>query len=99
MDNKQLNQKQLERHQLGEAHKPATAGQRGGLWGMGGGGLVVGLTLAVLIGLQLGAMPWRFRRQMFQLQGALAGGLVGFVVGWGVGRSRRPPGGGEPRRL
>ena len=89
--------KQLNKDQLAEANPSPTPGRRGGLLGMvGGGGLVVGLTLAVLTGLQLGAMPWRFRRQMFQLQGALAGGLVGFVVGWGVGRSRRPEGGDQP---
>jgi hypothetical protein len=58
---------------------------------LGGGGLAVGVTLAVVVGLQLGAMPWRFRKELWQLQGALAGGLVGYVVGWGVGRSRRAP--------
>ncbi len=58
----------------------------------GGGGLVLGLSVALIVGLQLGALPWKFRRQMFQLQGALAGGLVGFVVGWSVGQSRREPG-------
>lgn len=71
----------------------STAPARGGVLGfLGGGGLAVGLTLAVVVGLQLGAMPWRFRKEFLQLQGALAGGLVGFVVGWSVGRSRREPG-------
>lgn len=82
--------------QLGRANQPPTPNTRGGvLRFIGGGGLLVGLVLAVLIGLQLGAMPWRFRRQMFQLQGALAGGLVGFVVGFGMGRSRRDPRSGD----
>jgi hypothetical protein len=67
-----------------------TGGGRLGL--LGGGGLLLGLSVALVVGLQLGALPWKFRRQMFQLQGALAGGLVGFVVGWGMGRSRREPG-------
>lgn len=66
--------------------------RRGMLGLLGGGGLVLGLSVALVVGLQLGALPWKFRRQMFQLQGAMAGGLVGFVVGWSVGRSRREPG-------
>jgi hypothetical protein len=56
---------------------------------LGGGGLAVVLTLAVVVGLQLGAIPWRFRREIWQLQGALAGGLVGYLVGWSVGRGSR----------
>ncbi|MDM7938288.1 MAG: hypothetical protein QUV06_12630 [Cyanobium sp. CZS 48M] len=71
--------------------KPTRSG--GGLLGLlGGSGLLLGLSVALVVGLQLGAMPWRFRRQILQLQGALAGGLVGYVVGWSVGRSRREPG-------
>ncbi|QPN56383.1 hypothetical protein I1E95_15105 [Synechococcus sp. CBW1107] len=71
--------------------KPTRQG-RGGLSLLGGGGLLLGLSVALIVGLQLGALPWKFRRQMFQLQGSLAGGLVGFAVGWGLGRSRREPG-------
>ncbi len=41
----------------------------------------VAIGLAVIIGIQLGGIPWRFRRQMWQLQGAALGALVGFVVG------------------
>ncbi len=71
--------------------KPIRSG--GGKLGLlGGGGLVLGLSVALIVGLQLGALPWKFRRQMLQLQGALAGGLVGFVVGWSVARSWREPG-------
>jgi uncharacterized protein YcfJ len=82
----------MDDNRLGSANRPPTASQRGDLFKRnGGGGLVVGLVLAVVIGLQLGALPWRFRREMFQLQGALAGGLVGFVVGWSVSRGRREP--------
>jgi len=80
----------MDDNRVGPANRPPMASQRGGLFKRNGsGGLVVGLVLAVVIGLQLGALPWRFRRQMFQLQGALAGGLVGFVVGWGIARGRR----------
>jgi FtsH-binding integral membrane protein len=56
-----------------------------------GGGLALALTLTLLVGLQLGAMPWKFRRQMWQLQGALAGGVAGLVVGYVVGRGRPRP--------
>ena len=41
----------------------------------------VAVSLAVVIGIQLGGIPWRFRRQMWQLQGALMGAALGFVVG------------------
>ena len=41
----------------------------------------VAISLAVVIGIQLGGIPWRFRRQMWQLQGALVGAALGFVVG------------------
>ena len=49
----------------------------------GGAALTAGvvITLAVVIGIQLGGIPWRFRRQMWQLQGALMGAALGFVVG------------------
>ena len=39
------------------------------------------ISLAVVIGIQLGGIPWRFRRQMWQLQGALMGAALGFVTG------------------
>lgn len=50
--------------------------------------LVLVVLITLLVGLQLGAVPWRFRRQMLQLQGALAGGAVGMVVGYALGRRR-----------
>ncbi len=61
--------------------------QRGPL-ALGSGPLV--LVLAVVIGLQLGALPWRYRREFWQLQGALVGAAVGFVIGrfTAGGRSR-----------
>lgn len=66
---------------------------------LSGSGLAVTLTLAVVVGLQLGAIPWRFRREMWQLQGAAAGGIVGYLVGWSVARGgrRESEEGGEPR--
>lgn len=44
---------------------------------LGAGALVI----AVVVGIQLGSIPWRYRRQIWQLQGFLLGGLVGCVVG------------------
>ena len=44
-----------------------------------GMGLAVGLSL--IVGLQLGALPWRFRREIWQVQGALLGLAVGVVIG------------------
>lgn len=70
---------------------PKPSLERGGGTGVfvNGSGHVVALALAVVIGLQLGAIPWRFRREMWQLQGALAGGLVGYLVGRTMGRGQR----------
>ena len=48
------------------------------------------LLVMLVVGLQLGALPWRLRKQMWQLQGALAGGAVGVVVGLAIGRRRQP---------
>lgn len=44
-------------------------------------GMVVGLGLALLMGIQLGALPWRFRRELWQAQGALLGLGVGIAIG------------------
>jgi hypothetical protein len=41
----------------------------------------VTLVLALVVGMQLGSIPWRFRRQIWQLQGFLLGALAGYVVG------------------
>jgi hypothetical protein len=47
-----------------------------------GRGLVwLGVVVALLLGLQLGALPWRYRKQLWQLQGLLLGAVVGYVVG------------------
>lgn len=49
--------------------------------GGGGAAAVIGIALALVLGMQLGGIPWRYRKQLWQLQGALAGAVVGFVVG------------------
>lgn len=53
------------------------------------------LVIALLIGIQLGAIPWRYRRQIWQVQGFMLGALAGYLVGRISGRespstSRRP---------
>jgi hypothetical protein len=51
---------------------------------------VLVLVVTLVVGLQLGALPWRFRKQIWQLQGALAGGAVGLVIGVSISRRRKP---------
>lgn len=53
---------------------------------------VSGVALALIIGIQLGAVPWRYRRELWRLQGLIAGGVIGFVVGR-FSRPDRPPSG------
>jgi len=43
--------------------------------------VVLGIGLALLVGIQLGALPWRFRRELWQAQGALIGFAAGVLVG------------------
>jgi hypothetical protein len=65
--------------------------RKAGVGQFGAAALAVGFSLVLLVGMQLGALPWRMRREMFRLQGALVGGLVGYVVGYLVGSvSSRP---------
>lgn len=49
----------------------------------GGIGLraAVVIGLALVVGIQLGAIPWRFRREIWQLQGAAVGLVVGYLLG------------------
>jgi len=42
--------------------------------------------LALLLGIQLGALHWRYRREIWRLQGLAVGCAIGFVVGR-LGRS------------
>ena len=61
---------------------PITPRRRGELHQVGGRSLaLLALAAAVVLGIQLGAIPWRYRKQLWQLQGALVGVVVGFVVG------------------
>jgi hypothetical protein len=52
-----------------------TGGQLGRRFGL------VALVLALVVGMQLGSIPWRFRREIWRLQGFLLGGLAGYVLG------------------
>ena len=47
-------------------------------------GLAIGL--ALLVGLQLGALPWRYRREIWQIQGAVVGIAIGVMIGRYTGR-------------
>jgi len=52
------------------------------------GGLTTALLVALVVGFQLGGVPWRYRKQFWQLQGAIAGAVAGYLMGrW----SRRAP--------
>lgn len=42
---------------------------------------VPAVVLALWIGLQLGALPWRYRRELWQAQGVALGVVVGFAMG------------------
>ena len=74
----------MERHTVSQPIRPSApasprlreeAGRFGRRFGVGA------LVIAVVVGIQLGSIPWRFRRQIWMLQGCLLGGLVGYVVG------------------
>jgi hypothetical protein len=60
------------------------------LMGGASGFTAIGLALAVVIGIQLGGIPWRYRKQLWQLQGAAIGAVVGYLVGRAKGAV--PPG-------
>ena len=42
---------------------------------------VSAVLLALMLGIQIGAVHWRYRRQIWQLQGLMAGLAIGYVVG------------------
>jgi hypothetical protein len=58
----------------------------------------MGLTSAVavvavlMLGIQLGGVPWRYRKQLWQLQGVVVGALVGYALArFSVAKDRRDP--------
>lgn len=50
-------------------------------WRSLGVGSALALIVVLIIGIQLGRIPFRYRRQIWQVQGAALGGLVGFGLG------------------
>jgi hypothetical protein len=61
--------------------KSGSSPQRSAAGGLGRSLGTGALVIAVVVGIQLGSIPWRYRRQIWKLQGFLLGGLVGYVVG------------------
>jgi hypothetical protein len=64
----------------------------GNLRALGRGTAALALVAALVLGIQLGAIPWRYRKQIWQLQGALVGLVAGFVLGRLSGGDETPPG-------
>jgi hypothetical protein len=66
---------------------PIPVGQSGGSprrspsGGLSSGLGVGALVIAVVVGIQLGSIPWRYRRQIWQVQGFLLGAVAGYVLG------------------
>jgi len=52
-----------------------------GLRRIGQSTAALALLAALVVGIQLGAIPWRYRKQIWQLQGALVGLAAGFALG------------------
>ena len=42
---------------------------------------LIGFMVVLVVGIQLGSIPWRYRKQMHQLQGGAVGVALGFLVG------------------
>ena len=60
-------------------------------WRSLGWGTVLALLVVLLIGIQLGRLPFRYRHSLWQLQGAALGGVIGFAVGQLSARIGRRP--------
>lgn len=61
---------------------PITPRSRGGLLQASGRSVaLLALGAALVFGIQLGGLPWRYRKQIWQLQGALVGLVAGFMAG------------------
>ena len=67
-----------------QSNKPARASRGSARWIRKSAnpiGLGLAVMVALTIGVQLGAMPWRFRREIWQLQGAVVGVALGVLIG------------------
>ena len=60
-------------------------------WRSLGWGTALALVLVLVIGIQLGRLPFRYRHSLWQLQGAALGGAIGFVLGQVSARVGRRP--------
>lgn len=58
-----------------------TASRSGRLRRVGRGVIWLSVVAAMLVGIQLGGVPWRYRKQLWQLQGLLVGAAVGYLIG------------------
>ena len=58
----------------------AAIAQSGG-WIRSGALPIPALILAVILGIQLGGLSWRYRRQIWLLQGFAVGAAAGFLTG------------------
>lgn len=64
-----------------ESSSPPSQGGSGGMLRTGGLSITIPLILALIIGIQLGGIPWRYRRQLWLLQGFALGAVAGYVAG------------------
>ena len=60
-------------------------------WRSLGWGTALALLVVLLIGIQLGLLPFRYRHSLWQLQGAALGGVIGFALGQVSARIGRRP--------
>ena len=60
-------------------------------WRSLGWGTALALLVVLLIGIQLGRLPFRYRHSLWQLQGAALGGVIGFALGQVSARIGRRP--------
>lgn len=67
-----------------QSNKPAPASRRSARWirkSVNPISLGLAVMLALMVGVQIGGMPWRFRREIWQIQGAVVGVAVGVLIG------------------
>lgn len=58
-----------------------SSAQTTGFAGSGGAVALISVLVLLVVGIQLGGLPWRYRKQLWQLQGGLVGVAAGFVLG------------------